>query len=113
MERKRQGCMMNKTELIHWFFVLAKRLYRRARWFCIYQWESLTLKQWPYESCKVCGKAFRLMWGVEDYYWRKIVGVSDSGGGSWCLDCFLERARHLDINVPESAISYRIFDPEG
>lgn len=86
-----------------------KRLLRRLRWLLIYNWRSL---RWPYESCWMCGKAFRVMWSVEDKYWRDVVGVPDDGGGSLCVDCFLEYADYLGIKVPDEAFNIKVFQPE-
>jgi len=89
------------------------RLLRRIRWLLIYQWRSLTLKQWPYESCWMCGKSFRVRWSVEDKYWRDVVGVPDAGGGSLCVDCFVEYAKYLGIRVPFGEIKIEVFEPES
>jgi len=91
--------------------MVLKRLIRRIRWLLIYQWRSLTLKRWPYESCWMCGKAFRVRWSVEDRIWRDVVGVPDDGGGSLCVDCFLEYSEYLGINVPDRAIEIEVFWP--
>ena len=92
--------------------MLIKRLYRRLKWVLLYQWRSITLRQWPYESCRICGKAFRINWSVADEYWCKVVGVSDDGGGSLCIDCFLECADYIKIDIPISKIKIGIFKPE-
>jgi hypothetical protein len=91
----------------------SRRLFRRFLWFLIYQWKSLTLKQWPYESCRKCGKSFRLLWYVEDIYWKRVMDVNDSGGGSYCVDCFIERANNLGIIIPDEAIEIKPFQPKG
>lgn len=90
-----------------------KRLLRRVRWLLFYQWQSLTLDQWPYESCWMCGKSFRIVWSVEDKYWIAVVGVEDGSGGSLCLDCFLWYADSLDIVIPSDAIELQIFKSKG
>lgn len=92
--------------------IFYRRLIRRIRWLLFYQWHSITLKQWPYESCWMCGKAFRVCWTVKDVYWQKIINVSDDSGGSLCVDCFLELAAKKKILVPRSVIKIEIFEPE-
>lgn len=92
--------------------MLIKRLFRRIRWLIIYQWPTLTLKSWPYESCKKCGKLLRIRWNVEDKYWQKVANVQDDGGGSLCIDCFIELAVIKDIKIPIDAFDINIFEPE-
>lgn len=89
-----------------------KRLLRRVFWLTVHQWRDLTLRQWPYESCRMCGKAFRVLWSVEDSYWRGVMGVPDDGGGSLCLDCFLEHAEWLGIVIPREAFAISVFQTE-
>jgi hypothetical protein len=91
--------------------MILKRLWRRVTWLFIYQWKTITLKKWPYESCKKCGKVFRTVWQVEDSYWNKVIGSSD-GGGILCLDCFIEKANDQGIFIPKEAIKIEIFQPE-
>lgn len=93
--------------------MLLKRFYRRVKWLLFYQWYSLTLNSWSYESCKICGKSFRIRWNVKDTYWKKVVNVSDSGGGSLCVDCFLELAEKKLIQIKSSDIEIEIFDPHN
>jgi hypothetical protein len=88
------------------------RLMRRVKWLIVHQWNTLTLRQWPYESCKRCGKTFHLVWNVEDRYWREVMGVLDDSGGSLCLDCFIECAERRGINVPSKSISLKVFMPK-
>ena len=83
-----------------WF----KRLLKRIKWLLINQWLLLTLSSWPYETCENCEKAFRISWLVEDKYWYKVMDVSDDGGGSLCLDCFLEKANKKGVVIPEDAV---------
>lgn len=90
--------------------VAIKRLYRRCRWLLVSQWRTLSIKRWPYESCDLCGKAFRLVWSVDDKYWTEI--VDPKGGGCLCLDCFLERANGMGLIVPDVAIRIEPFQPE-
>jgi len=87
-----------------------KRLIRRIKWLCFYQWKTLTLHQWPYESCRYCGKVFHITWSVKDEYWQKVIGVLDNSGGSFCLDCFLECANKLKIKIPLESIQFEIFN---
>ena len=89
-----------------------KRLYRRARWLLFSQWRNLTLGSWEYESCQHCGKSFRVRWTVEDQYWRQVVGVTDSGGGSYCVDCFVELALRRGVDIPPEAYRLDIFITE-
>ena len=92
--------------------VSIKRLFRRFKWILFYNWSSLTLNQYPYETCKYCGKCFHVSWNVDDKYWEKVVGVNDSGGGSLCIDCFIELANKKDVCIPNSAFKYNIFNPK-
>jgi hypothetical protein len=94
------------------FMMWVIRLLRRIRWLLVYQWRSLSLRRWPYETCWMCGQAVRIRWSVQDRYWRQVVGVPDEGGGSLCLSCFLEYAEWLHIDVPVEAFTYEIFRPE-
>ena len=89
--------------------VILKRFMRRLRWLLIYQWRSLSLEYWPYESCWMCGRAFRIRWNVSDNYWCDVVGVLDEGGRSLCVECFLEYAEYLGIAVPDEAIEIEVF----
>lgn len=91
--------------------MILRRLIRRFRWTLIYQWRSLSLKAWPYESCQRCGKSFRVCWNVQDQYWHIVVGVSDDGGGSLCVDCFLELAEYFKVDIPIDAIKIEVFQP--
>lgn len=84
-----------------------KRLLRRIHWLLFIQWEDLRLRDWPCESCKRCGKCFRLMWNVEDNYWRKVFG--DPDGGVLCLDCFLALAKKKGVVIPTSSITVEPF----
>lgn len=92
--------------------MLFKRLYRRVRWLLLSQWRTLSLAAWEYESCQHCGKSFRVRWTVQDQYWLAVVGVEDSGGGSYCVDCFVELALRRGVNVPEDAYEIDVFIPE-
>ena len=90
--------------------MLIKRLFRRIKWLLLYQWKSLALKQWPYESCKKCGKAFRIIWSVENKYWYLVMNRKDSGGGSLCIDCFLELADNKNIKISKESIYVEVFE---
>lgn len=91
--------------------VFIKRLFRRLRWFVFRQWRTVTQKQWPYETCWMCGKAIYTVWYVKDRYWRDVVGVFDTGGGSLCVGCFIEYAERLNIDVPQEAFEIAVFMP--
>ena len=88
-----------------------RRLKRRFLWLLMYQWSSLTLSQWPYESCRKCGKSFRLLWNVKDQLWKKVMNVNDEDGGSYCVDCFIERANKIGIIIPNEDINIELFQP--
>lgn len=83
-----------------------KRLYRRIRWLLFYQWKNLTLKQWPYESCKQCGKNLRISWSIKDKYWHKVLDRFDCGGGSYCVNCFVEIAKKKNICIHYDDFDY-------
>lgn len=88
-----------------------KRLLRRIRWLLITQWRSLTLRQWPYESCKVCGKAFRVRWDVDNFVWYKVMNVCDDGGGSLCIDCFIEKAEQQGVPIVRGDFCFDTLTP--
>ena len=85
-----------------------KRLYRRIRWLLLTQWRSLSLKKWPYESCQLCGRGFKVRWTVEDKYWNELMGGEN---GCLCVDCFIEEAEFKGIDFPDSAIEIHVFRP--
>lgn len=93
--------------------MLFLRLLRRIKWLFIKQWNSLSLNKWPYESCENCGKSFRICWLVEDKYWYSVMQRNDNGGGSLCVDCFLDQADKLGISIPPSAFKIEIFTPDN
>ena len=86
--------------------MIVKRFIRRLLWLFLYQWNSLTLFKWPYESCKRCGKSFRIVWSVKDEFWYKVMQRKDNGGGSLCLDCFIELAENKDIELKEDDFNF-------
>jgi hypothetical protein len=88
--------------------MVIKRLYRRVKWLLLCNWKTLSLKKWPYESCCYCGKAFRLVWSVDDDCWNDVVGNSDA---ILCVDCFLEWAKDKNIVIKDDNIRMRIFQP--
>jgi len=95
------------------YFNYVRRIFRKIKWSILGQWSDVTLKQWPYESCITCGNGFRTIWSVEDKYWHKVMGVSDSGGGSLCIDCFIRKAEKLKQKIPQEAFCIDIFYPEN
>lgn len=87
--------------------IFVKRLFRRLKYILQFK-EMIT---WKYESCKNCGHCFKVCWSVKDSLWRSVMGVSDSGGGSFCVDCFIERARNKHINIMKNDITMELFTP--
>jgi len=67
---------------------------------------------WVYEFCKDCGHCFRIVWSVKDDMWEKVTGAADGGGGSLCLDCFVEKAEKKGIKVTEEDFTVNVFIPE-
>jgi len=51
------------------------------------------------------------MWSVRDDIWKKVVGVNDDGGGSLCVDCFVEMANNKDILIRNDDFQLEIFNP--
>lgn len=84
-----------------------KRILRRIKY--VFLFRSLS---WKYESCKDCGHCFRINWSVKDEIWEKVMGVSDGGGGSLCIDCFIERAEKKGIYIKDEDYGIRLFIPE-
>jgi len=48
---------------------------------------------------------------VGDATWREVVGVPDDGGGSFCVDCFLERANRAGVYVHPAGLDMIPFQP--
>lgn len=44
--------------------------------------------------------------------WEKVTGAADGGGGSLCLDCFVEKAEKKGIKVTEEDFTVNVFIPE-
>ena len=78
--------------------IIVKRIFNRLKY--VFIWKELFT--WPYESCKRCGHCFKQQWSVADEVWKKVMEVSDSGGGSLCLDCFIEVAKRKRVPVKGS-----------
>lgn len=89
--------------------MFAKRVFRRIKHIPLFLKESLA---WEYESCKECGKSFRVMWQVKDEIWNKVTGTNDGGGGSYCIDCFVKRAEKQGIMISNDDIELSLFYPE-
>jgi len=71
-----------------------RRLFRAIRHIPVFLYESFT---YQCESCRVCGRCFRVRWSVRDDIWQKVMNVNDCGGGSLCLDCFIKRAEKVNV----------------
>ena len=84
--------------------LVIKRLYRRLKY--VFLFRSLT---WRYESCTDCGHCFRLVWSVKDEIWNKVMG---NGNGILCLDCFVERAKKMGVEISKYDFEIKIFLPE-
>ena len=79
-----------------------KRILRRIKY--VFLFRSIF---WKYESCQDCGHCFRLVWSVSDHIWKKV--VDDTGGGTLCIDCFIERAEKKKIALKESHFNVKVF----
>lgn len=87
-----------------------KRLLRRIRFIFI----DRTMFSWEYESCKHCGKCFRINWQVKDEIWNKVAGVTDGSGGSLCIDCFINIAEDKGIKINDTMFEHiSIFLPNN
>jgi hypothetical protein len=86
-----------------------KRIIRRVKYFPKFIKEAFS---WEYESCKRCGSIFRIVWNVDDKIWQKVMEVSDDGGGSLCIDCFVKIAESKGIIIKPEQINIKLFYPE-
>lgn len=86
------------------------RLFRYTRYFFLcYMKEAW---KWEYESCKRCGKIFRIQWHVSDSIWNKVMNVNDGSGGSLCVDCFIKIAKDKCPVICDEFIKMRLFYPD-
>ncbi|MDD5649302.1 MAG: hypothetical protein PHF86_02610 [Candidatus Nanoarchaeia archaeon] len=92
--------------MVNWK-IIVKRVLRRIKYVFILK----DLINWEYESCKRCGHCFRLLWSVKDELWRKVTGSVDDGGGSLCVDCFIELALQKNIKISNDDILIELFNP--
>jgi hypothetical protein len=84
-----------------------KRIFRRIKYVF-----TKELFEWPYESCRRCGHCFKVQWNVRDEKWKEVIGVLDEGGGSFCIDCFLEIADNKYVEIkPSDFTILEYFDP--
>jgi len=86
--------------------LIVKRTLKRIRYLFIGRYV------WEYESCQDCGKCFRIAWTVSDDIWQKVMERDDDGGGSLCVDCFIERVARKNIKVFRADFLLNIFIPE-
>jgi hypothetical protein len=93
--------------MVHWKMILF-RILRRIRY--VFVLNDLLI--WEYESCQRCGHCFRICWSVKDEIWKKVMNVTDDGGGSLCVDCFVELACAKNIEIKDEDIRLELFLPE-
>jgi len=84
------------------------RIIRRIKYIPIFLYESF---KWEYETCKICGTAFRINWAVKDEIWQNVMKVDDGSGGSLCLDCFIKKAEKININLDLKDFKIDLFYP--
>lgn len=87
--------------------LIIKRILRRIKY--IFLFRNLT---WRYESCIDCGHCFRINWTVKDEIWKKVMNISNDGGGSLCITCFIERAKRKNIILEKEHFDIDIFLPD-
>jgi len=85
------------------------RIFRYIRYFFIYYIKQAI--KWRYESCKMCGRGFRINWSVENYIWKQVMGVKDETGGSLCIDCFMLKAEKKGIILKKEDVELDLFYP--
>lgn len=92
--------------MVHWSMI-TRRMFRRVR----YVFTLSGLLTWEYESCKRCGHCFHICWTVKNELWEAVTGAKDGGGGSLCIDCFVELAQVTKIRLDPEDIHMELFTP--
>jgi len=85
------------------FFKRIVRAIKNIPWFLYESWT------WEYESCKDCGKTFRVLWAVDDKTWKFVMGNAE---GCFCVACFVKRANKVGLTLTkESFTIFEVFNP--
>jgi len=85
--------------------IFIRRVIRRLKYIFIGRYD------WDFESCIDCGHCFHINWTVRDELWNKVMNVDDGGGGSLCVDCFVDRALNKKIFLKNNDFILNIFVP--
>lgn len=101
-----------RMKLITDFFLILWNL-RILRFFRRIRYPFISSYLWPFETCKRCGRNFRVRWNVKDEIWQKVMNVEDDGGGSLCVDCFIDAALNKGVHVKKEYFTIDIFIPEN
>lgn len=87
--------------------VFIKRFFRRLR----YAFQFYEMWTWRYESCRRCGKCYRLPCGIQEEIWLKVNGKSE---GCLCFDCFIILAQEKNIKFGIKNIErLSVFNPKN
>ena len=83
-----------------------KRLFRSIKYFIFVY--LVRLSWWEYESCRRCGRMYKISFEVSDALWTEVVGYNV--GGCYCPDCFVDLANKKGIRIEARDLNLWVFN---